>query len=240
MSAPNELSFLPEDYLEQKYNRRANIVCGLLFAMVLGVVGAGYRWMNTRNAKIEASFAEVDGKFLDAARKIEQVKRMHEQQREVVHHAELAASLVEKVPRSNILAELTNALPPGVSLLDMSMHSYARQGGAAPQSSYAQHKAAIDQQNVDVLNIKPPQFDVKIAITGIAENDVQVAQLISRLNHAKMFQDVNLVVSDTFLQQRTDPKANKDQLRKWQIELTLNPAAEVRDAGKIAAVELGK
>src|SRR5215469_12079106 len=132
MSAPNELSFLPEDYLEQKYTRRANVVCILLFLLTGGGIATGWNWMRGNNGRIETTFAEVDTKYTDAARKIEQVKKMHEKQREVVRHAELAASLVEKVPRSNILAEITNTLPVGVSLLDVIMHSTLKQDGSAP------------------------------------------------------------------------------------------------------------
>src|SRR5690348_228795 len=123
MSAPNELSFLPEDYLEQKYTRRANAVCILMFLLTVGGIAAGWHWMRGNDTRTEATFLEVDTRYTDAARKIEQVKKMHEKQRAVVRHAELAASLVEKVPRSNILGEITNALPTGVSLLDLSMKS---------------------------------------------------------------------------------------------------------------------
>jgi len=245
MSAPNELSFLPEDYLEQKYKRRANIVCGLLIALVLGGVGVGFRVKNAHHGKVQADFVDVDAKYIDAARKIEQVKKMHEQQREVVHHAELAASLVERVPRSNILAELTNALPTGVSLLDLAMRSTTHVSAAAPTptSSFDQHRLAIEQQNANALGLasQPPQYDIHLTITGVAQNDVQVAQLISRLNHNNLFKDVNLVISDTYAEQRSNTKGDKTEtLRRWQIELMVNPLADVRENTKTAAVEISK
>ena len=239
MTAPNELSFLPDDYLEQKYKRRANIICGVLIALTAGAVSFRYSYTRGHNATVEATFAEVDAKYMDAARKIEQVKRMHEQQREVVHHAELAASLVEKVPRSNILAEITNALPVGVSLIDFNLHA-APQATAisAPVNPYAQKPAQTDAMG---LGTKPLQYDVHLRITGIAQNDVQVAQLMTRLGHNKLFADVNLVISDTYTdQQQTQSKDNvKEQLRKWQIEMSLSPNAEVREE-KTAAVEITK
>jgi Tfp pilus assembly protein PilN len=240
MSAPNELSFLPEDYLEQKYTRRANAVCVLLFLLTGGAIASGWNWMRGNNSRIETTFAAVDTKYVDAARKIEQVKKMHEKQRAVVRHAELAASLVEKVPRSNILAEVTNALPTGVSLLDLNMHSMLRQGGsaAAAANSFAQHKAALEAQNAPAPT---PQMEVKIAITGIASDDVQVAQLMSHLSKSPLFQKVNLVISDVYNPGGSDqPKDKAPKLRRWQIEIMLNPQAEVREDTKTAAVELGK
>jgi Tfp pilus assembly protein PilN len=240
MTAPNELSFLPEDYIEKKYTRRANIACGALLILAVGGVGFVFSMLRTANAKVEASFAEVDNKYIDAARKIEQVKRMHEKQREVVHHAELAASLVEKVPRSNILAEITNSLPTGVSLLDLQMRSSLQKDTSAPPpSSFAQHKAAIEQDANTA--VQAPRYDVKITITGIANDDVQVAQLMTHLSHSSLFSSVNLVISDVYQEPQND-RAKNDKaptLRKWQIEMMLNPQAEVRE-DKTAAVELGK
>jgi hypothetical protein len=238
MTAPNELSFLPEDYIEKKYTRRANIVCAALLILAIGGVAFVFSLLRGINTRVEAAFADVDNRYLDAARKIEQVKRMHEKQREVVHHAELAASLVEKVPRSNILAEITNALPVGVSLLDVIMHSTLKQDASAPASSFAQHKAAQEQ---DANAVQAPRYDVKITLTGIAKDDVQVASLMSHLSHTSLFSGVNLVISDVY--QDTQADRNKDTkaptLRRWQIEMMLSPQAEVRE-DKTAAVELAK
>jgi Tfp pilus assembly protein PilN len=242
MSAPNELSFLPEDYLEKKIIRRANIVCVLLLLLGGGAIAICYSWMRAESTKIDAGFAEVDSHYLDAARKIEQVKKMHEKQRAVFHHAELAASLVERVPRSNILAEVTNSLPTGVSLLDFAMHSSLHQNDAGvPNTAFAAQRAALDAKNT-AESAKPPQHDVKLTITGIASDDVQVAQLMTHLDHSPLFNAVNLVISDSWSDPRNDqPKNTKaPQLRRWQIEMMLNPFAEVKEATRTAAMELNK
>ena len=52
-----------------------------------------------------------------------QVQQMQEKQRTMAHQAELTASLLEKVPRSFILAEITNGMPGGVSLLDFQLEA---------------------------------------------------------------------------------------------------------------------
>ena len=67
------------------------------------------------------------GGFISAqAQRIRQADMMQEKQRTMARQAELAASLLEKVPRSFILAEITNAMPPGVSLIDFNLESKLR------------------------------------------------------------------------------------------------------------------
>ena len=78
----------------------------------------------------------------------------------------------------------------------------------------------------------------------MARDDIQVAQLISRLSHNNMFKDVNLIVSDSFTQQQQQGNASvgskSENLRRWQLEMMINPQAEVREDTKTAAVELNK
>jgi len=242
MTAPNELSFLPDDYLEQKWKRRANVVCAILVVLVAGGVSAAAYYVRNYDRQVQARYDEVDAKYTDAARKIDQVKKMHEQQRQVVQHAELAASLVEKVPRSNLLAEITNSLPPGVSLVELMMDSKAHvDPPPTATSAFEQRKAQLEKAN-DALGMgaRPPQYDVHLKVTGLAQNDVQVAQLISRLSHSKIFSDVNLVISEVYEPKQLAPGEGKaEPLRKWTIEMMLNPTAEVNQTNT-AAVELSK
>ena len=78
------------------------------------------------------------------------------------------------------------------------------------------------------------QYDVTMKLGGIAYTDVQVAQFIRKLNESKLLKDVNLVITDQL-------DKDGEQLRKFQIESTLDPNAEMIPAdsnNKTLAVEL--
>jgi Tfp pilus assembly protein PilN len=183
----------------------------------------------------------VKARYADEAGQIEAVKRMHAKQRQIVQHAELAAALVEKVPRSNVLAEFTNSLPAGASLLEVSLESrpQAAKPAAAPGTAFdarvaaAGGAAAAQKKQAS----EPPKFDVYIKLTGVAETDVQVAQFISKLTASPLLRDVNLVETNTF-------GKDKATLRRFQLELMISPTAEVRDGagdvGKAATAAVEK
>ena len=42
MSAPNDLSFLPDDYFQRKGRRRANALCAALAVVVMGAIGSAF------------------------------------------------------------------------------------------------------------------------------------------------------------------------------------------------------
>src|SRR5262249_44627459 len=142
--------------------------------------------------EIEKQYTDVEQQYTDAARRIEQVQQMQEKQRTMAHQAELTASLLEKVPRSFILAEITNGIPTGVSLLDFSMASTvaSKPAPSAPKTAFDVRKAEIDAANGNALNglatAQVKTYDVNMKITGVAPNDVQVAQFIAKLNGSSM------------------------------------------------------
>src|SRR5215212_3124965 len=126
MSSPNQLSFLPDDYLERKQRRRTNVICAGLLVVVLAAVCAAFVLRERVSRGLVNKHDAVKAQYEEAAKRLEQVQQMQEKQKRMAHQAELTASLIERVPRSFVLAELTNALPPGVSLLDMTLESKAR------------------------------------------------------------------------------------------------------------------
>jgi Tfp pilus assembly protein PilN len=235
MGNPNQLSFLPDDYLERKARRRANILCGVLAVIVLGVIVSAFQYMEKITKAVDAKYQAVEQQYTDAARRIEKVNQMRAQQQQVVRRAELAASLVEKVPRSNILAEFSNALPPGLSLLNMVMESKERAATAPPaMTAFEAKRAALEGRQVNQV-VAPKTYDVYIKLEGVATTDVQVGDLMDKLKRSALFKDVNLIYTEELKVQRAgeldertrQPRMYEEVMRKFQIELMLNPNAEV-------------
>ena len=243
MAAPNELSFLPDDYLERKQRRRTNAICAVLFFIVISAIGGAFTVTEKSMREIEKQAADVDVQYTGAAKRIDQYKQMEEKQRTMQHQAELTASLLEKVPRSKILARVTNGIPQGVSLLDFSMASTLSTAvQKAPQTAFDARKAEIDAAKgiVNAMASQPRVYDVTMHLTGVAPNDGQVSRFITKMNGTPLFKDVNLVYTDEF---SAGDKENK--LRKFSIEMSLNPNAPLEDPGdtttdtKTAAVPTG-
>jgi Tfp pilus assembly protein PilN len=240
MGAPNELSFLPDDYLERKARRRTNAICAVLFFVVISAIGGAFTVTEKAMREVEQQHSEVTQQYTDAAKRIVQVQQMQEKQRTMAHQAELTASLLEKMPRSFILAEITNDIPTGVSLLDFTLNSSVVSKAASAASAktafelrQAQVKGA-QQPVAGITAAQPRVYDTLMKITGLAGNDVQVAAFIAKLNTSDKFKEVNLI----FTEEAKGNEANEQKLRKFEIELRLNPNAVV-DPKEIAGAERG-
>jgi len=238
MNAPNELSFLPDDYLARKAQRRTNVICAIVFGAVMTGIGGTFSIMEREVKKAETENVAVSTDFTEAARPIAQFQQLQEKERTMSHQAELAASLLEKVPRSVILADVTNVLPPGVSLTDFDLESKKRTTPvpvAPPPGSFSQKPAGSAPAAPAQPATSALIYDVTMKVGGLAQNDGQVAALIAKLNGSRYFKDVTLVITDTFQKSPNDPA-----LRKFEIEMGLNPDsdASVPKSNKTAAVEV--
>jgi hypothetical protein len=221
MSAPNDLSFLPDDYLVRKAHRRTNVIGGILSVVVVAAIGTAFSLADRSVRALEDQYAALEKQCAEAAVRIEQAEQMQSKERQVVRQAELAASLVEKMPRGNVLASITNMMPQGVSLLDLTLQSSKRSTAPAPaaMTAFEKKKAAIETSKKS--SAEPSVFDVTIKLVGIAGTDLEIAQFIRKLSEHEYFRDVNLVVIDELVQ-------DDDRLRKFQIEMMINPFAVVK------------
>jgi Tfp pilus assembly protein PilN len=216
MSAPNQVSFLPEDYLDRKAQRRTNVICAILAAIVMGAIGSAFSLTERLVSQAERRHAVAEEGYAKAARQIQEVHDMEEKQQKMARQAELAASLLEKIPRSLILANVTNGLPQDVSMLEFNLDS--RRLTAASASAAQNHTLPDGFEEAE-----PIKYAVTLRVTGIAANDMQVAEFIRNLSHSPLFTDVNLIVSDELDQ---DQGAHK--VRRFEVEMTLNNDADLK------------
>jgi len=113
-------------------------------------------------------------------------------------------------------------------------------------SAFEQKRAALEGRAANAV-IAPKTYDVFIKVEGVATTDVQVGDLMEKLKRSPLFKEVNLLYTEEFKQatggQSAGGKGNEEVLRKFQIELTLNPNAEVVNPAnpnsKTATVEVG-
>lgn len=212
-------SFLPEDYLEKRAQRRTNFFSLTLFVIVMaGVVGAFYVTDQQRR-DVRKMQQTVNEQFEVAARQLDQFEKLQAQREQMVRKAQVTGTLLERVPRSVLLAELINSMPPNLSLLDLKVDTKVIT--RAPRPTTAMERAKL---NNDAKNAKPefqaPETQVDITLTGVAPTDVQVAQFMSTLGSNDMFAEQHLGFSE-------ETTIQKQNMRKFRVEIQLSPDMDV-------------
>jgi Tfp pilus assembly protein PilN len=225
-----DTSFLPEDYLARKAERRTSLICLVLFVVVMAAVVGAFFVTNQQWTQVKAEQDRINSEYQSVALKIQQLNELETQRESMLQKAELAAALVERVPRSIMLAELINRMPQRLSLLEFSLDSQkvattrqvtrpetGRLSKGGPKRGVTKSEAMEEGRKVE-----PPRYEIKISMVGVAPTDLEVSEFMSSLNGYELLRDVTLEYSE-------ESMINERVMRQFRISMELDGSADARD-----------
>ena len=239
------INFVPDDYVQANESRRTNLVYLVLLAVVMTALGGSFVAIKIRQRACSTSEELVSTRMAEVQEVIKQFERLQDKRREMMKTALTTAELLEPIPRSVLLASLTNNLPPGVSLLELDLiqKQSKREGKAATTSKYQAAQAQKQTSQTQALapagqmqQSENPEklLETHISIGGIAPSDLEVADYIERLTNSSLLDNVALVESveckvedNTFRQFKLTAMLRKDvHLTTDQIEAIKDKAVD--------------
>ena len=143
----------------------------------------------------------VDARMAKAQKAIKQFEKLQVKRKAMMRTALTTAELIEPVPRSVVLAALTNNLPSGTSLLKLSLIQEEQKnvsGYNRKKNKYQTAKSGGGENNKTTIS-KEKLLETSIEVEGVAPSDLQVAKYIERLDGCSFFGNVALVESKEFL-----------------------------------------
>lgn len=190
------INFVPDDYVQNSESRRTNLIYFVLFAIVMAGLGGSFITIKIRQKALNTKEVFVNEKLTRAKESIKQFEELQAKFKIMSKTALTTAELLEPVPRSVLLASLTNNLPDGVSLLRVNLiqKEPPKTNIAAATSQYqaAQSKNAAASPP---KTSQEQQLETCIDIEGISPSDLQVASYLEQLSGSALLDNVALVES---------------------------------------------
>lgn len=231
---PIDGSFLPEDYLERRAERRTNLFSiGLFVVVTLGVIGAFF--VTSRQWNDVKSYQQaVNVRYTQAAKDIEQLKTLEVQKSDLLEKAEVTTALIERVPKSILLAELVNRMPMKMTLLSIEVNSTRldkpvrrydkpadpKKTGSGNAGAALSGKAG-DPKKGEKPVITAPRFDHRVALIGVASTHNEVARYVSNLQECDLLKNVDLIFSEA-------ARIEQTPMNRFRIEADLRSEADAR------------
>lgn len=234
----NDSTFLPEDYVERKAERRTNMISISLFIVVtMGVIGAFFvtnrEWNDVKHYQ-----QAINVRYTQAAKDIEQLKILEQQKTDLLAKAELTTALIEKVPRSILLAELINRMPKNrIVLLEFEIQSKRLDRPSVKRASTSRKpkkgKSLVDKvkDEEDTVQVRAPRFETEVTIIGVAPRHRDVAHYVASLQDCPLLSGVELVFSEaTTIKERA--------MNKFKITASLRADKDARSIDPLQAPRL--
>jgi Tfp pilus assembly protein PilN len=231
------INFVPDDYIQGNESRRTNLMCVVLFVVVMAGLGGSFVTIKMRQRAFGAEEKLVNSKMSRLQETIQKFEELQIKRKEMMKTALVTAQLLEPVPRSVLLASLTNNLPPGVSLLELNLVQSKPRRTATSARANAYQAARAENQKGANQAVSPERFlETSIDIGGIAPSDLQVASYLERLSTSSLLKNVALVESKEFnIDDTSFRKFKLTAMLKQDMHLTKKDVDRIR-AGTDGAV----
>jgi len=182
----SNINFVPDDYVQDNESRRTNLMCVVLFVLVMSALGGVFTTILMRRKACAAEEALLNAEVAQKREEIRKVEELQAKRKEMMKTALTTAELLEPVPRSIILATLTNNLPAGTSLVDLNI--------IQKESKDAGNRGG-KKSSAKTIESPEKRLETYIDICGITWTDLQVAAYIERLEDCALLNEIALVES---------------------------------------------
>jgi Tfp pilus assembly protein PilN len=193
----SKIDFVPDEYIQQRESNRANLMyLALLLAVLLGM-GLTFGLLKARQSEVNEQVTKLDDRLYKAHEQIKLLDKLEAKSKAMMKTALITAELPDLVGKSVILATLTNNLPKGVSLTDVSI----RDKEVKVQDNSSKGKKTQFQAAKSKKKKKNPTKTIKdtqIELSGTARNDIEVANYIASLGESFLVRSVGLIESSQY------------------------------------------
>lgn len=244
-----DINFVPDDYIKSNESRRMNLIYLALLLLVMVVLIGLFVTVKVQQRLLATKEKILSAKIAQEKDRIMQVEELQVKRNTIWKTALTATDLIESVPRSVLLASLTNNLPAGVSLLRLNLvqkESKVTDRLPPKTNNDGKQKTSKDKPQSQKYTIENPEefLETHIDIEGIAPSDLQVASYIEQLSNSVLLDNVLLVESK---ERGTSPGVHSDKLErqkqvfrqfkltavlKKQVHLTDEDMARIRVLGQ--------
>ena len=222
-------SFLPNEYVEHRKDRRTSFLALGLFLIVVASVGAAFLFRQSVLDRVVQRHDRVMDRYEEASEQVAAITQLQTARDDMIWRARLAAALVERVPRSILLADLIDCMPEGLGLIELDLDSTVIRAAPATKAKPAPSRSgrratrsAAPKSADDEREINVPRHAVRLRLKGLAPTDLQVSQFLSSLN-------ANTLVQNVRLESTKEDLVGEVIARRFEITLSLRQDADVRN-----------
>jgi Tfp pilus assembly protein PilN len=233
------INFIPDDYIRNNESRRINLICIALLSIILVAIMGAFGAIRMRQRTLNIREASIDMDLTKKKGQIKTIDQLQKQRNTMWSTALMTVELIDPVPKSMLLASLTNSLPKGVSFLRLSLIQKEQAANSQQQKNAVnKYEAMQDKEKTAAAmgSSKEKMLDTQINIEGVAPSDIEVAAYIEQLSRSALLTDVALVESVQMPNKSSKQDSQEGTMRRFKLSALLRKDIQIteKDVEQIA------
>jgi len=217
-------SFLPQDYVRNQTDKRANFLTAVLYVTVMSCVVAAFVFTNREWKEVREEQIQLQEEYVQQRVREDLLVKLETTRREQIERQAVVTALAEPSPRVLLLGELEKARPSDVEYTKLDLVSRRVRTSASESPAQANrvrslsNNARVTQNNAQAMEerpkVAPPKWEYTLKLEGVSPTNLSVADFIEGLRKSPAFARVDLV----YIQ---DTVRDSVSLRRFELEATL-------------------
>ncbi|MBN1942015.1 MAG: hypothetical protein JW849_01860 [Phycisphaerae bacterium] len=228
MSHMSQMNLLPEYYVKRRFRNRVDMLCVILFTLVMGGVITVGTVQGRKYRDVQAQYEAISKQLEQETGSMDEFIRLRGEKRRLLEEAKQVSDLEESMPRSYLVAMVTRALPADANLSVLEINEKITITAAMTQKGKgAKTKGAKGKGQTQITRSSDPQDAPPaprwlVRIAGYAASDSDVAQIYTTLKGHSITDDVQL-------RHTREYEADTGMRREFQIDWLLKEKVDVLD-----------
>mgnify|MGYP005844823809 CR=1 FL=1 len=184
----NQVNFLPETFVRTRAAKKRRFGHVGIAAMVAAVLGSWWYVENSTLSAIRDLEHQLEAQVGQARTELTQVQQLTAQRKVLMHQDQIRRQLAQPVSHTHVIEMIGQVMPRSITMIDLTM--VARRD-ALPAAATKTAKPG----NAVAVKTTPSDEALLIEFSGLAPNDVEVANLVGALSDNPAFTGVKMLYS---------------------------------------------
>lgn len=218
----SKMNLLPQEYVKQRLQYRVDMLCVLLFGLVMVTIMTAEAISSRKVHEVQMTHAKLDARYREVAQFVNDFFVLQTDKRKLFKDAAIIAEMTDRVPRSFLLAMITNNCPKEVTLTRILI---VEETIREPVDEDARKKARRKSDTSDKEKkeeIKPPKVQLRIELKGLTPNIDLVGVMMQKYHVLS-----NPLVEQSELKNTRKTKTSEGQVNEFEISIMLKEMGEV-------------
>lgn len=215
----SKINLLPEEYVKQRLQYRVDMLCVLLFGMVMISIMTAEAISSRKVQQVQTTHARLDARYQEVATFVKEFFVLQRDKKDLFKEAAIIEEMTDRIPRSYLLAMITNNCPDDITLtmIDIQENFIVEQ---TPDQPANQRRRVSEDKKDKQEEIKPPRIQLSIVIKGLA-TDIDLVTLMMQNYRG------NPLVESSRLTETRENRTAAGKLHEFNVVIVLKETDEV-------------